>query len=141
MCAEAFRSHIESVSRLEINWFPGIKDPIAGRAIAAIHFQLDEDWFAQTLADVVAMSPSRFAARFSEAVGDSPVVYATKWRTNVASKKLINTQNRIDQIGTNVGYESQAAFSRAFKMLVGVLPAIWRTNERKESEDNKLIKA
>ncbi|MEA3274535.1 MAG: AraC family transcriptional regulator [Pseudomonadota bacterium] len=131
LCAEAVRAHIEAVPRQETSWFRGIKDPVVGRAIASIHLRPGEDWSVQRLAGDVAMSPSRFAARFSEAVGDSPMAYLAKWRMSLACRQLATTRQSIDQIAASVGYESQAAFSRAFKKHVGVSPAAWRTRERR----------
>jgi AraC-like DNA-binding protein len=78
----------------------------------------------------VAMSPSRFAARFAESLGDSPMAYVTNWRMNVACRQLVTSRQGIDQIAASVGYESQAAFNRAFKKHVGLPPAAWRTRER-----------
>jgi AraC-like DNA-binding protein len=78
------------------------------------------------LAAVVCMSPSRFAARFTAAVGDSPMVYVTKWRMNAACRLLKASQISIDKVAADTGYESQAAFSRAFKKHVGVSPVTWR---------------
>lgn len=130
LCAEAMRSHIESVPRQETSWFRGIKDPVVGRAIAAIHERPGEEWSVQRLAEDVAISPSRFAARFSESVGDSPMAYITKWRMNLACRDLASTQQSVDQVAENAGYESPAAFSRAFKKHVGISPAAWRIRER-----------
>ena len=130
LCAEAVRAHIEAVPRHETSWFRGIKDPIVGRAMAAIHSQPGKDWSVPRLAADVVMSPSRFAARFSESVGDSPMAYLAKWRMNLARRELATTRRSIDQIAAAVGYESLAAFSRAFKKHVGLSPAAWRTHER-----------
>lgn len=129
LCAEAIRVHIEAVPRHETSWLRGIKDPVIGRAITAIHSQPGEAWSVQRLAQDVAMSPSRFSARFSETVGDSPMAYVAKWRMNVACQQLVGTKNVIDQIAADVGYESPAAFSRAFKKHIGVPPAAWRSRE------------
>jgi len=126
LCAESIRAHIESVSRQETSWFRGVKDPVVGRAIAAIHERPGESWSVKKLADDVAISPSRFAARFAEALGDSPMAYVAKWRMNVACGQLATTRQSIDQVASSVGYESQAAFSRAFKKYVGISPAVWR---------------
>ena len=76
------------------------------------------------------MSPSRFAARFSESLGDSPMAYVASWRMNVACRKLTTSGLAIDQIAADVGYESHAAFNRAFKKLVGLPPAAWRARQR-----------
>lgn len=130
LCAEAIRAHIEAVSAQDPSWFRAIKDPVIGQAIAAIHLHPGENWSVQRLANVVAMSPSRFAARFSESIGDSPMAYVAKWRMNVACRQLASTQQSIDQVASHVGYESLAAFSRAFKKHAGVSPAIWRGRAR-----------
>lgn len=130
LCAEAIRAHIEAAPPHEKNWFRAIKDPVVGRAIAAIHARPGADWTVQRLAADVTMSPSRFAARFAAALGDSPMAYATKWRMNVACRELAATSLSVEQIAANVGYESLAAFSRTFKKHVGISPAAWRTRER-----------
>lgn len=130
LCAEAVRAHIEAAPRRETSWFRAIKDPVVGRAIAAIHARPGAGWTVRRLASDVAMSPSRFAARFSEALGESPMAYATKWRMNVACRELAATRQSIEQVAANVGYESLAAFGRAFKRHVGISPAAWRTRAR-----------
>ncbi len=130
LCAEAIRSHIETIHHKEVGWFTGLKDPTVGRAIAMIHARPGEHWSVRRLAQGVAMSPSRFAARFAAALGDSPMVYLTKWRMNVASRLLASTQRGVSVIAAEVGYESLAAFNRAFKRHVGVTPAAWRTRKR-----------
>jgi AraC-like DNA-binding protein len=127
LCAEAVRAHIEGAPRHEIGWFRGIRDPVVGRAIKAIHLSPAENWSVQRLADEVSMSPSRFAARFSETLGDSPMAYVAKWRMNVACRKLTSSTVGVDQIASDVGYESVAAFNRAFKKHVGLPPAAWRS--------------
>jgi len=127
LCAEAVRSHLETVSPDKTNWFRGIKDPVIGKAVAAIHAHPGENWSVQRLADRVAMSPSRFAARFSESIGDSPMSYITKWRMSLACRALAEGNQSVDQLAETVGYESPAAFSRTFKKHVGVSPAVWKT--------------
>lgn len=126
LCAEAIRAHAEAAPRHVAGWFRGIKDRVAGRAIAAIHADPGTDWSVPKLARAVSMSPSRFSARFTESVGDSPMAYVAKWRMNVACRKLAASRVSVEQIATEVGYESHAAFNRAFKKLVGVSPSAWR---------------
>ena len=130
LCAEAIRAHIENVPRDKTNWLRGIKDPVIGRAIAAIHSQPGEDWTVQRMAEYVAMSPSRFAARFAASVGDSPMAYTTKWRMSLACRALIESKANIEQIASSIGYESSAAFSRTFKKHLGISPALWRTRQQ-----------
>jgi len=83
----------------------------------------------QRLAQEVAMSPSRFAARFSESLDDSPMAYVAKWRMNIACRKLSASSIRVEQLAAEVGYESVAAFNRAFKKHIGLPPAAWRMRE------------
>jgi AraC-like DNA-binding protein len=126
LLADALRAHIESIPERPSSWFLGVKDPVVGRAIAAIHASPGADWSVKKLASAVAMSPSRFTARFVETVGESPMAYLSKWRMNIASRQLVSTRQRVEQIAADAGYESQAAFSRAFKKHLGVSPAEWR---------------
>ncbi len=127
ICAEAVRAHAETVSRQDQNWFKGVRDTAVGKALAAIHRQPGEAWTVQKLAAHASMSPSRFAARFSEAMGESPMGYVAKWRINTACRLLTSSTIRVDQIASAVGYESVAAFNRAFKKHVGLPPAAWRS--------------
>lgn len=126
LCTEAVRSHMEEGVHAEVGWFRGLKDPTIGRALGLIHAQPGEDWSIKLLAEAVAMSPSRFAARFALALGESPMAYVTKWRMNVAARFLVNTDQGLASVATHIGYENVAAFSRAFKKHMGISPAAWR---------------
>lgn len=132
LCAEALRAHVESTPRDAVGWFRGIKDPVVGRALAAIHAKPGDAWTVKRMADQVAMSPSRFAARFAESLGASPMVYVARWRMNIACRKLTSTHDAVDQIAARVGYESSAAFNRAFKKHLGLPPAAWRQRAMQE---------
>ena len=127
LCAEAIRAHAEAAPNHVASWFRGIKDPVVGRAITAIHANPGEAWSIPKLASEVSMSPSRFSARFTASLGDSPMAYVAKWRMNVACRKLAASRVSIEQIAAEVGYESHAAFNRAFKKLVGESPSAWRS--------------
>ena len=128
LCAEVIRAHIAASSRQDVGWLSAIKDPVVGRAVAAIHAQPGDHWSVTRLAQGVAMSPSRFAARFTATLGSSPMVYVAQWRMNVACRLLAGSRQSIGQIAAAVGYESQAAFNRAFKKHVGVAPVAWRSS-------------
>ncbi len=128
LCAEAIRSHLESLPEHSTGWLSALKDPLIGRTIEAIHTQPGYAWSVKSLAEMVAMSPSRFAARFTQTLGESPMAYVSRWRMYTASQMLENSQQSIEQIANAVGYESLAAFSRAFKRQVGLPPATWRLN-------------
>ena len=126
LCAATVRAHAESGAEHDIGWFRGVRDPVVGRALAAIHARPGDAWSVRRLAAGVHMSPSRFAARFLAAIGDSPMAYVARWRMNVASCELRHGRRGVEQIGLDLGYESLAAFSRAFKRHLGVSPAVWR---------------
>lgn len=128
LCAEAIRSHIETSPHNEPSWFKGIKDPIINRALSAIHKQPSIPWSVKKLADHVAMSPSRFSARFVAAMGNSPMNYLAKWRMNLACQMLATTKQPLEKIATEIGYENTTAFSRAFKKHTGLSPANWRSS-------------
>ena len=129
LCAQAVRAYLASAPRHEAGWVRAVQDPVVGRAMNAIHAQPGAAWSVQGLAQHVAMSPSRFAARFVEALGDSPMTYLTKLRMSVACTMLTTSQATIDQIASDVGYESAPAFNRAFKRYLGRPPGAWRANE------------
>jgi AraC-like DNA-binding protein len=133
LCAEAIRAHIETTPHQGASWASAIKDPVVGRAVAAIHAQPGADWSVTRLAQAVAMSPSRFAARFAATLGNSPMVYVTQWRMNVACRLLAGTRQGVEQVAAAVGYDSPAAFNRAFKKHVGLPPAAWRIREQQST--------
>lgn len=127
LCAEAVRTHINQLPEKSTGWLYALKDPVIGSAIEKIHAFPSHNWSVKSLADEVVLSPSRFASRFTATLGESPMVYVTKWRMHLASQMLEKNQYSIDQIASNVGYENMTAFSRAFKRYTGLPPAMWRT--------------
>jgi AraC-like DNA-binding protein len=129
LCAQAVRAYLESAPRLESGWVRAVQDPVVGRAMNAMHAQPGTAWSVQRLAQQVAMSPSRFAARFVQALGDSPMAYLTKLRMSIACKMLATSQVTVEQIAADVGYESAAAFNRAFKIYLGLPPGAWRARQ------------
>lgn len=130
LCAEAVRAHIETASDGDAGWIRAIRDPVVGRAIAEIHAKPGEPWSVSRLADRVAMSPSRFAARFAQALGESPMNYVARWRMSVARRRLAASRDSVEMIASDVGYQNSAAFIRAFQRHVGATPAAWRARER-----------
>lgn len=125
LCAEIMRVHLNQIT-IESGWFYAMKDPVVSRAIAIIHARPGDEWSVAKLAGEVAMSPSRFAARFNAALGDSPMAYITKWRMNVAGRRLKESQHKIEEVAVSIGYENVSAFSRTFKKFLGTSPAAWR---------------
>ncbi|MFO1170165.1 MAG: AraC family transcriptional regulator [Hyphomicrobiaceae bacterium] len=124
--AEALRDHASRSSAGLPGWFRGLNDHRIGSALAAVHRDPGASWTVAALAATVAMSPSRFAARFRETMGQSVLGYVTSWRMTVACRLLRDTNEGISEIASKVGYGDLAAFGRSFKARVGQAPAAWR---------------
>ena len=125
MFVEAVRRYIEKLPPAETGWLAGLRDPVVGRALAALHAEPAEPWTVERLARAVGASRSALADRFTEMVGQPPMQYLALWRMQRASRLLLDGGSVAEAAGV-VGYESEAAFSRAFKKLVGEAPATWR---------------
>ncbi|MFW5442959.1 MAG: AraC family transcriptional regulator, partial [Methylococcaceae bacterium] len=130
LCAKSIHAYIETAPSGENGWLHAIKDPKIALVISAIHAQPAYLWSVKELAKLVSLSPSRFAARFTEIMDTSPMIYVTRWRMYLASKLLNDTRLGIDLISSQVGYDNVAAFSRAFKRNIGSAPGVWRTDNR-----------
>jgi AraC-like DNA-binding protein len=98
---------------------------VVGRALAALHEEPKEAWTVEGLARLVGVSRSVLAERFTEVVGQPPMQYLALWRMQLASRLLLDG-GAVAAVASAVGYESEAAFSRAFKKRVGQAPATWR---------------
>jgi len=125
MFVEMVRRYLETLPETERGWLAGLRDPVVGQALAAMHGQPAEPWTVESLARAVGQSRSVFAERFMEIMGQPPMHYLALWRMQLASRRLADG-GAVAQVATAVGYESEAAFSRAFKKLVGQSPAAWR---------------
>ena len=108
------------------NWLSGLRDQYVGRALMALHANPARDWTLEALAQEAALSRSAFAERFTQFVGHPPMQYLTNWRMQLATNYLRNGTESVAAIANRVGYESEAAFSRAFKKVVGAPPSEWR---------------
>ena len=105
-----------------IGWIYALGDKQLGAAINALHGEPARKWTIQSLSDVAAMSRSTFALRFRERVGESPIDYLTRWRMLLAADRLLNSRDAIAVIAPSLGYESDSAFSTAFKRVMGCAP-------------------
>ena len=125
MFVEAIRRYVETLSPAQTGWLAGLRDPVVGQALAALHGEPTVAWTVESLARAVGVSRSMLADRFAEMVGQPPMQYLALWRMQLASRLLLQGE-QVTQVAAAVGYESEAAFSRAFKKLVGEAPATWR---------------
>jgi AraC-like DNA-binding protein len=123
LLTEAIRQYSSTIGEEEVGWLKGLKDPYVGRALALMHHKLNEPWSVEALASEVALSRSAFVERFTSIVGMSPIRYLTVWRLQTAKINLRETTKTITQLAHSVGYESEEAFSRAFKREFGMSPA------------------
>jgi AraC-like DNA-binding protein len=104
------------------SWLGGLADDRIARTLKAIHDAPMQRWSIETLAGIAGMSRSNFCERFAALVGRSPLRYQNEWRLTLARDLLRRRQARIGEIGLSIGYESEAAFSRAYKTLFGHSP-------------------
>ena len=130
MFVEAVRRHLKSLPAEQTGWLAGLRDEFVGRALTLLHSKPAHPWTLEQLAREVGLSRSSFAERFTHFVGQPPMHYLTQWRMQMAAGLLSGGAASVATIAENVGYESEAAFSRAFKKLVGAPPATWRRQRR-----------
>ena len=123
---QAIRSWIEQDSAAQSGWLGALQDRQIGPAIALIHRDAGRAWTVASLADEVAMSRSAFAARFTEIVGEPAMRYVTRWRMHTAVTWLKEDRAPLGELASRLGYQSEAAFSRAFKRFIGTSPSVAR---------------
>ena len=123
---QALRAWIERDDAARQGWPGALRDDRIGAAIALIHRSPAEPWTVASLAARVSMSRSAFAARFAELVGEPAMSYVTRWRMHLALDLLESSDSTVSSVGRAVGYDSEAAFSRAFKRVIGTSPRATR---------------
>lgn len=123
---EAVRRYTDTLPAEQTGWLAGLRDPQIARVLALLHGDVGRDWTVDELGREVGMSRSALADRFTRMIGLAPIQYLSNWRMQIAAQDLRLTGASLAQIGEKVGYESEAAFSRAFKKAFGVAPAAWR---------------
>ena len=124
----AVRVYMRSLPENASGWLAGLRDPLVGRALRALHAQPSRPWNVEDLAAAVAISRSVLAARFTDMLGEAPMHYLTRLRMALAARQLTDSHKSLAAIAEEVGYDSPAAFQRAFKRDFGMPPAAWRKN-------------
>ncbi|HUQ54596.1 AraC family transcriptional regulator [Lentzea sp.] len=119
---QTIRSWLANDPAARTGWLGALQDQQIGQALALIHRDPAQPWTVERLAHQTAMSRSAFAARFTDLVGEPAMRYVTRWRMHVAVNRLRNRDSTVSEVARGLGYESEAAFSRAFKRVVGVSP-------------------
>jgi len=129
---EVLRRHIDSLPEEQTGWLAGMRDPNVGRVLSLIHERPSEAWTLERLGDEAGLSRSTLHERFAHFIGQPPMQYLAQWRMQVASGLLRDTDAKLVEVALEVGYESEAAFSRAFKRVAGVSPGAWRRQKREK---------
>jgi AraC family transcriptional regulator, alkane utilization regulator len=124
--AEVLRGYMEAMPAHNPGWLAGLRDPQVSRCLALMHGEPSRPWTVEGLANEVHVSRSVLAEKFAELVGAPPMQYLTRWRMIVAARMLRSEQANLARVAEGVGYESEAAFNRAFKREYGVSPGQWR---------------
>jgi transcriptional regulator GlxA family with amidase domain len=123
---QAIRAWIERDPAAQSGWLGALRDEQIGSAIARVHAAPGREWTVAALADEACMSRSAFSARFTELVGEPAMRYVTRWRMLHALDLLETRNTTVAAVGRDVGYDSEAAFSRAFKRVIGTPPGAVR---------------
>ena len=131
MFVEVVRCHLDNaIADARTDWLAGLRDPLVGRALALLHGQPAHAWTLEALADGAGCSRSVLAERFAQLVGRPPMHYLAAWRMQLAARLLLDASAKLRAVAEAVGYDSEAAFSRAFKKHSGFAPADWRRRGR-----------
>lgn len=123
---EVLQLYLADAPAAEHGWLAALRDPVLGPALAALHTAPERDWSVTELASRVAVSRSLLDQRFRMLLGRPPIRYLAEWRMHLATDLLANTDLSVFQIARRVGYESEQAFSRAFKRSTDMPPSVWR---------------
>ncbi|MGO4351529.1 AraC family transcriptional regulator [Rhizobium sp. RAF36] len=119
----ALRLHMAAEGEVAPGWLKGLNDPRIGRALRAVHAEPARRWTLEVLAKEAGMSRTAFALHFKALVGWPPLDYLLRWRMRLAARALLSPErNRLSDIALSVGYESESAFSAAFKRAMGCSP-------------------
>jgi transcriptional regulator GlxA family with amidase domain len=123
---QTLRRHMQQLSPDETGWLAGARDPIVGATLGLLHREPSRPWTVNDLAVAVGASRAVLAERFSHFVGEPPLSYLARWRLQLAARLLETTKATVIRVASEVGYESEAAFCRAFKREFGSPPAQYR---------------
>lgn len=123
---ETVRRYADTLPEQETGWLAGLRDRYVARALALFHHDITRSWTVDELGREVGLSRSALGERFTNLIGMAPMHYLANWRMQVAAQELRNSSASLAQVANIVGYESEAAFSRAFKKAFHTAPATWR---------------
>ena len=132
---DTLRRYVVTLPENHTGWLAGARDPVVSRSLALLHGRVDHPWTIAELADAVGVSRTALVDRFAKYLSEPPMAYLTRWRLQLAAQALTATSRGVADIAAQVGYESEAAFNRAFKRHFGAPPARYR-RERRSSDSS-----
>ena len=127
---DTLRRYVASLPEQQTGWLAGTRDPIVGKSLGLLHSRIAEPWTIAVLADEVGISRSALIERFTRYLSEPPMTYLTRWRLQLAARSLEKTSRGVAEIAADIGYESEAAFNRAFKREFGQPPGRYRSDHR-----------
>lgn len=127
---DTLRSYMDSLPPERTGWLAGLRDALVGASLTLMHAHPAHDWTVEKLAKEVGASRTVLADRFTHFIGEPPMRYLARWRLAVAADLLRSGRTSLTRVAETVGYQSEAAFNRAFKREHGVPPAAWRRRQR-----------
>jgi AraC-like DNA-binding protein len=130
---DTLRRYVASLPEQQVGWLAGTRDPIVGKSLGLLHSRVAHPWTVADLADQVGISRSALVERFTRYLSEPPMTYLTRWRLQLAARSLEKTSRGVAEIAAEVGYESEAAFNRAFKREFGEPPGRYRREHKKAS--------
>jgi AraC-like DNA-binding protein len=137
---ETLRRYMSMLPKEQTGWLAGTRDPILAKALALLHRNSARDWTVDSLAKEVGSSRSRLAERFRHFLGVSPMTYLTDWRMKLGAEALERTEKSVAEVALDVGYNSEAAFNRAFKRAYNTPPAQFRLSRRVPQDSEKRVR-
>jgi AraC-like DNA-binding protein len=141
MFVDLLRRHLDALAPEQTGWLAGMRDPGVGRALTLMHGNPGARWTLEKLGEEAGLSRSVLHERFVHLIGQPPMQYLTQWRMQLASARLRDSESKVLEIALDVGYDSEAAFSRAFRRVVGVTPSGWRRARRaRQASENPLVR-
>ena len=139
---DTLRRYVAGLPEQQTGWLAGTRDPIVGKSLGLLHSRIAHPWTIADLADEVGISRSALVERFTRYLSEPPMTYLTRWRLQLAARSLERTSRGVAEIAADIGYESEAAFNRAFKREFGQPPGRYRSDRRSShtKKDNQTEK-
>ena len=136
---DTLRRYVDGLPEQQSGWLAGARDPVVGRSLALLHGRVANPWTIADLADEVGISRSALVERFSRYLSEPPMAYLTRWRLQLAAQSLQKTSRGVADIASDIGYQSEAAFSRAFRREFGQPPGQYRSDHKGSRQPARTI--